>query len=36
MNICIITSAPNNEQAFALLEMFGMPFRAPKKPKVTA
>ncbi|MFO0923364.1 MAG: 50S ribosomal protein L5 [Pirellulales bacterium] len=33
MNITIVTSAPNNEQAFALLEQFGLPFRAPKKSK---
>ncbi len=31
MNIAIITSASNDEQARRLLEMFGMPFRAPKK-----
>jgi len=31
MNIAIITSAANDEQARRLLEMFGMPFRAPKK-----
>lgn len=31
MNIAIITSASNDDQARRLLEMFGMPFRAPKK-----
>lgn len=36
MNICINTTATNNEDAFKLLEMFGMPFRAPKKAKVSA
>jgi large subunit ribosomal protein L5 len=36
MNIVIVTTATNNEDSFKLLEMFGMPFRAPKKAKVTA
>jgi large subunit ribosomal protein L5 len=27
MNITFVTSAPNDEQAFALLEGLGMPFR---------
>jgi large subunit ribosomal protein L5 len=31
MNIAIVTTAPNNDQARLLLELFGMPFRAPKK-----
>lgn len=35
MNITIVTTAINNEHAFALLEMFGLPFRAPKKAKGT-
>ncbi len=33
MNITICTSAGTNENAFKLLEMFGMPFRAARKPK---
>ena len=33
MNITIVTTATTNEHAFALLEHFGMPFRAPKKAK---
>jgi large subunit ribosomal protein L5 len=33
MNITIVTTASTNEHAFALLEMMGLPFRAPKKPK---
>jgi large subunit ribosomal protein L5 len=33
MNITIVTTAKTNEHAFALLEMMGLPFRAPKKPK---
>lgn len=36
MNICVVTTAGNNADAFTLLEMFGMPFRAPKKPKTAA
>jgi large subunit ribosomal protein L5 len=36
MNICINTTAGNNEHAYKLLEMFGMPFRAPKKAKTPA
>lgn len=35
MNITIVTTARTNEHAFALLEQFGMPFRAPKKAKGT-
>ncbi len=35
MNITIVTSAKTNEHAFALLEHFGLPFRAPKKAKGT-
>lgn len=31
MNIVIVTSAVTDEQGRRLLEMFGMPFRAPKK-----
>lgn len=31
MNIVMVTSAKTDEQARRLLEMFGMPFRAPKK-----
>ncbi len=31
MNITIVTSAVNNQDAFALLEMAGMPFKAPRK-----
>lgn len=30
MNITIVTTATKNSDAFTLLEMFGMPFRAPK------
>ncbi len=33
MNISIVTTAKTNEHAFVLLEMMGLPFRAPKKPK---
>lgn len=33
MNISIVTSARNNDDARRLLEMFGMPFRAPKAKK---
>lgn len=36
MNITICTTAANDEQAFLLLEMFGMPFRAVRKPKTGA
>jgi len=36
MNIVVVTTANTDAEAFALLEMFGMPFRAPKKPKVAA
>ena len=32
MNITITTSAKTNEEGFALLEMFGMPFKAAKTP----
>lgn len=32
MNITVVTTAKTNEQALALLEMFGMPFRAAKVP----
>ncbi len=32
MNVTIVTSAKSNEDALALLEMFGMPFRAAKTP----
>ena len=31
MNIVVVTSAKSDDQARRLLEMFGMPFRAPKK-----
>ena len=31
MNITVVTTAKNNGDALALLEMFGMPFRAAKK-----
>jgi large subunit ribosomal protein L5 len=31
MNITIVTNATKNSDAFALLEMFGMPFKAPKQ-----
>ena len=31
MNITLVTSAKNNKDAFALLEMFGLPFKAPRK-----
>ncbi len=30
MNITIVTTATNNSDAFELLEMFGLPFRAPR------
>jgi len=36
MNVVIVTTAQTDADAYALLEMFGMPFRAPKKAKVTA
>lgn len=36
MNIVLVTTANSNDEAFALLEHFGMPFRAPKKPKAAA
>ena len=36
MNITICTTAQTNEQAFLLLEMMGMPFRAARKPKTGA
>jgi large subunit ribosomal protein L5 len=36
MNIVVVTTANTDEEAFKLLEMFGMPFRAPKKAKVSA
>ncbi len=36
MNITVCTTAETNEQAFLLLEMMGMPFRAPRKPKTAA
>jgi large subunit ribosomal protein L5 len=36
MNITICTSAESDEQALLLLEMFGMPFRAARKPKTGA
>ena len=36
MNIVVVTTAETDEQAFKLLEMFGMPFRAPKKAKASA
>ena len=36
MNISIVTTAKTNEHAFVLLEMMGLPFRAPKKPKAGA
>lgn len=35
MNIVMVTTAQSDADAFALLEMFGMPFKAPKKAKVT-
>jgi large subunit ribosomal protein L5 len=35
MNITVVTSAATNEEAFQLLELLGMPFRAPRKPKGT-
>jgi large subunit ribosomal protein L5 len=31
MNITIVTTARSNDEGRRLLEMFGMPFRAPKK-----
>jgi large subunit ribosomal protein L5 len=31
MNIAIVTTAKTDEHARRLLDMFGMPFRAPKK-----
>jgi large subunit ribosomal protein L5 len=31
MNITIVTTARSNDDGRRLLEMFGMPFRAPKK-----
>ncbi len=31
MNITVVTTAKNNKDAFTLLEMVGMPFRAPRK-----
>jgi large subunit ribosomal protein L5 len=33
MNITVVTTANTNEDAFQLLELLGMPFRAPRKPK---
>jgi large subunit ribosomal protein L5 len=33
MNITVVTTAKTNEEAFQLLELIGMPFRAPRKPK---
>jgi large subunit ribosomal protein L5 len=33
MNIAIVTTAATNDHARRLLEMFGMPFRAPKVKK---
>jgi large subunit ribosomal protein L5 len=27
MDVCIVTTAPNNEQAKRLLQLMGMPFR---------
>ncbi len=36
MNIVVVTTANTDEEAFKLLEMFGMPFRAPKKAKASA
>ncbi len=36
MNIVVVTTAQSDADAFALLEKFGMPFKAPKKAKVTA
>jgi large subunit ribosomal protein L5 len=33
MNITVVTTANTNEEAFQLLELLGMPFRAPRKPK---
>ena len=36
MNITITTSATTNEQGLALLEMFGMPFKAAKTPTTAA
>jgi large subunit ribosomal protein L5 len=36
MNITICTTAQTNEQAFLMLEMMGMPFRAARKPKTGA
>jgi large subunit ribosomal protein L5 len=33
MNITVVTTAKTNEEAFQLLELLGMPFRAPRKPK---
>lgn len=35
MNITVVTSARTNSDAFTLLEMFGMPFRAPRVPKAS-
>lgn len=36
MNIVMVTTANNDKDALALLEMLGLPFRAPKKAKATA
>lgn len=36
MNVTLVTSAKNDEQALALLEMFGMPFRAAQVPTSAA
>jgi large subunit ribosomal protein L5 len=36
MNIVLVTSAQSDPDAYKLLEMFGMPFRAPKKAKASA
>jgi large subunit ribosomal protein L5 len=36
MNITIVTSAKNNDDALLLLELFGMPFRAARTKKTGA
>jgi len=36
MNITIVTSAQTNDDALLLLELFGMPFRAPRAKKTGA
>jgi ribosomal protein L5 len=35
MNITIVTTAKSNDDALLLLELFGMPFRAPREKKKT-